>query len=100
MAKIHSDNSFYKYTELKEFYLDLWDADSITFEPSPDDKEYTIESIYNQRPDLLSNEMYGTPELWWVFAMRNKDLLVDPINDFTTGLSIWLPSTTKVSGGY
>jgi len=98
MAEIHSDNSFYKETEIKDFYLDLWDADSINYEPVSTDTEYVIEPIYNNRPDLLANKLYGSPALWWVLAMRNKDLLIDPINDFVTGLTIWVPTRSDVGG--
>lgn len=100
MADIHSDNSFYKETEIKDFYLDLWDADSIDYQPTSTDKEYVIESKYNNRPDLLANDLYGTSELWWVLAMRNKDLLIDPIADFTTGTTIWLPAASEINGGF
>ena len=60
------------------------------------DRLYTIESRYENRPDLLANELYGTVNLWWVFALRNPDLLVDPLEDFTSGKSIYLPSRETV----
>jgi hypothetical protein len=81
----------YKNTEIKDFYLDIWEADGFDVPPSLDDEEVTIESKYHLRPDLMAYDRYGDPALWWKIAMRNKDLLVDPINDFTSGLVIWVP---------
>jgi len=31
-----------------------------------------------------------------VFALRNPDLLVDPLEDFTSGLEIYIPSTSAI----
>ena len=38
---------------------------------------------------------YGDANLWWVFAMRNPNVLKDPLFDFTTGNTIYVP--TKAS---
>ena len=97
MANINDDNSYYKETPIKDFYLDLWKADSYEIEATPNDVQMTIESKYHRRPDLLAHELFGDSKLWWVFPMRNKDLLVDPINDFTSGLVIWVPSSAGVN---
>jgi hypothetical protein len=51
----------------------------------------TISSKYHNRPDLLSNDLYGNPNLWWVFAQLNQDTLVDPLLDFVNGLTIIVP---------
>src|SRR3546814_1152962 len=48
------------------------------------DYEFTITEKYNNRPDLLSYELYGSPFLCLIFSLRNPDLLGDPIYDFTT----------------
>jgi len=95
MAEIHGNSSYYKETPIKDFYLDLWEADSYEIPSSVDDKQITIESKYHRRPDLLAYDMFGSQQLWWVFPMRNKDLLIDPINDFTSGLVIWVPTNVK-----
>jgi len=73
--------------------------DPITPRPIPssvDDVTYQIDSVYNLRPDLLSNDIYQTPKLWWVFAMRNPSQLRDPIFDFVTGNIIQVPSYNTV----
>jgi len=100
MADFHDPTSIYKNTKVKDFYLDLWNADDLDFPKSSDDVEYIIPAEYNHRPDLLANEIYGTISYWWVFPLRNKDILVDPINDFVTGLTIWIPSQNNIEAGY
>lgn len=67
-----------------------------------DDQEFEITSTYNLRPDLLAFDLYGQASLWWVFANRNPNTLVDPLMDFTTGTIIYLPkaSTLKSTLGY
>jgi len=67
-----------------------------------DDQRFTITETYNLRPDLLAYDLYGTPNLWWVFAQRNPNALADPLLDFTTGTSIYLPkkSTLKSVLGF
>jgi hypothetical protein len=45
---------------------------------------------------MMAYDLYGDPRLWWVFAQRNPNTLVDPINDFVTGLKIYLPSGDNV----
>ena len=67
-----------------------------------DDIRFTINETYNLRPDLLAYDLYGTPNLWWVFAQRNPNSLTDPLLDFVTGTKIYLPkkSTLKSVLGF
>lgn len=94
MPATYKKTSRYYNTPVKDFYLDLWNP--ITISPSPDDQEIVLESRYDERPDLLSYDLYGTPRLWWVFALRNMDLLVDPIKDFKAGYVIYAPTSKAV----
>jgi hypothetical protein len=64
--------------------------------PNLDDVPYQIDAVYNFRPDLLSNDIYDTPKLWWVFAMRNPNELQDPIFDFVAGNIIMVPTLATV----
>tara|TARA_B100000902_G_scaffold121999_1_gene122073 strand:+ start:47 stop:349 length:303 start_codon:yes stop_codon:yes gene_type:complete len=70
-------------------YLDLFRIRTIPAQS--DDVKYTIEPQYNQRPDLLAYDMYGNPGLWWVFCQRNMDTMEDPIYDFVSGATIYVP---------
>lgn len=63
---------------------------------SVNDETYVINAKYAERPDMLAFDLYGSTRLWWVFALRNPDLLKDPIRDFTAGLKIFLPSAENV----
>lgn len=98
MASFHKSSSLYRDTPVKDFYLDLWQVQNINIQPDETDTEYTIEPKYAERPDLLANSLYGNSRLWWVLAMRNKDLLIDPIADFQPGLTIFLPTQEMIAG--
>jgi|TARA_B110000908_G_C10181594_1_gene415966 hypothetical protein len=94
MASFHDTNSFLRGAPVNKFYLDVNTLPKIG--SSPADQVYVIESKFDKRPDLLSNKLFGTTKLWWVFALRNPDLLVDPLEDFTSGKEIYIPSTNAI----
>ena len=94
MAGFHSNESFLKNAPVNDFYLDINTLPKIP--NSISDDIYTIESRYENRPDLLAHEIYGTANLWWVFALRNPDILVDPLEDFTAGKRIRIPSQESI----
>jgi hypothetical protein len=58
----------------------------------------TLSPKHEKRPDLLAFELYGSPRLWWLFAARNPDLLIDPVEDFVAGLTIYAPAAAQVEG--
>lgn len=90
MAQNSKDTSQYLATPIKDWYLDLWVPRQV---PKSDfDRLLIIPPEFDQRPDLLSQQEYGTPRLWWVFCLRNPDLMADPINDFVSGLEIFIPA--------
>jgi|TARA_B100000809_G_scaffold144025_1_gene141564 hypothetical protein len=88
-----NSDSLYRNTQIIDNkYLDILDpvidsTDNYTI------KEVTISNKYNNRPDLLANELYGNSKLWWVFAEFNPDTLNDPIVDFVAGLKIKVPTS-------
>lgn len=91
--------SFYARTPKVDFYLDIWRPIEI---PETDlDTLYIIEPKYAYRPDLLAEDLYGSSEYWFVFALRNKDVINDPIFDFVPGKEIFLPpaNVIRVFGG-
>lgn len=94
MADIHKYTSRYNSTPIKDFYLDIWNP--VIIEENPNDDLIEIESKYHERPDLLAYDLYGSPRLWWVFASRNMDTLIDPINDFKSGTLIFAPTRDSV----
>ena len=90
MSSRVKDTSQYFYTVTKDWYLDLWQPRTVP--ASEFDKIIRIPPEYDKRPDLLSQYEYGTPRLWWVFTLRNPDVLIDPIEDFKSGTEIYIPS--------
>jgi hypothetical protein len=92
MVANYSRTSPYYGTQTWGKFLDTWTSKTISADPS--DAIYQIDNIYNSRPDLLANDLYQDSSLWWVFAVRNPNVIKDPLFDFTTGKIIYVP--TKV----
>jgi hypothetical protein len=90
MAQNSKGTSQYLLTPIKDWYLDIMIPRTVV--SNEFDKIIDIPAAFDQRPDLLSQAEYGTPSLWWVFAVRNPDLLIDPIHDFVAGLEIYVPA--------
>jgi hypothetical protein len=90
----------YVNTSMARGYLDVLNFIDIPSEV--DDIEFEITSLYMHRPDLLAYDIYGDSQLWWVFAVRNKDVLRDSLYDFVPGQRIFLPKleTIKNAIGY
>jgi hypothetical protein len=40
--------------------------------------------------------MYGDSNLWWVFAIRNPDVLLDPVFSFISPVIIYVPTKAVV----
>ena len=91
MAKTSSyrSDSFYANTSNVDFYLDIWE-NTVNLS-TKGDTSIEIHTKYNLRPDLLAYDLYGSPNYWWVFALKNKDKLIDPVEDFKAGLIITVP---------
>jgi len=95
MAGNYSSTSPYYTTPRNNNKLGLMVKRS--FNAEQDDLQYEIDPVYNNRPDLLAYDLYGKPGLWWVFAIRNPDVLVDPVFDFMTGVTIYLPQQATLN---
>ena len=90
MANFHDRMSFLKNAGTFDVFLDI---NKLPYIPkSRSDKTYIIEPVFDGRPDLLAQAVYDNPKLWWVFAMRNPDIIKDPLRDFKEGVSIKLSS--------
>ena len=99
MSATYNKSSPYYTTEITNGYLDVMASRDIPGQR--DDILFTVTKNYEYRPDLLAYELYGDVNLWWVFAVRNKNIIKDPLFDFESGLKIYLPklSTLKDSLG-
>ena len=89
-----SNSSPYASTPVVNGYLDILNFKDIPAQT--DDIQFTITSLYTNRPDLLANDIYGDSQLWWVFAVRNKDVIKDSIYDFVSGQTIFLPKLETI----
>lgn len=91
---VYSRNSPYFSTSKYGTFLDVLQKRSIPF--NQDDTLYTIEKAYQYRPDLLAYDLYGDAGLWWVFQMRNPNVITDPLGDFIPGVSIRIPKKATI----
>lgn len=85
----YSKTSFYYKTPMWGEFLDIWSG--ITIPSDITDAVYQIDPVYNLRPDMLAHDMYQDTSLWWVFAVRNPDVLVDPLFSFIAPAIIYIP---------
>jgi hypothetical protein len=81
-------------TSQNSLYLNLLDIRPVPAEN--DDYRYVIENQYKHRPDLLAYDIYGDSQLWWVFAVRNKNVIKDPTFDLVSGVKIYLPKLESI----
>ena len=98
MTKYSKTSPYFK-TEFVNGYLDVMKFRDIPYEK--DDILFEVTSTYEHRPDLLAYDLYKDQNLWWVFALRNKNTIKDPVFDMSAGTKIYLPklSTLKKSLG-
>jgi hypothetical protein len=75
-------------------YLDV-----INFRDIPkerDDILFELTATYEHRPDLLAYDLYKDQSLWWVFAVRNRSVIKDPVFDMVAGVKIYLPKASTL----
>ena len=101
MARVqYKKSSPYANTDQASWYLA-----ALTYRPIPratTDKFIVVQGKYDKRPDLLSYDLYGTPDYWWTFMILNPDVLKDPVFDFNAGVQIYTAARdrlTSILGG-
>jgi hypothetical protein len=90
MTAVYSRTSPYYGTTAWGQFLDVWTPKYVS--PSVTDMVYQIDPPYNYRPDLLAQDLYQNVNFWWVFAVRNPDILKDPLYDFVAPTIIYIPT--------
>jgi hypothetical protein len=91
---IYSKTSPYYTTSYDGGYLDVINFRSIPAQV--DDIYFEITKNYENRPDLLAYDLYKDVGLWWVFAVRNRSTIKDPVFDFVAGTKIYIPKITTI----
>jgi hypothetical protein len=91
---IYKQSSPWHTTTQNNLYLELMNYRPIA--SASDDVKYIIENQYKHRPDLLAYDLYGDSKLWWVFSVRNRTVIRDPIYDFEPGTVIYLPKRSNL----
>lgn len=92
----YSNTSPYYETGQTSWYLGVMTPRNI---PALDsDQLITIKGAYVMRPDILSYQLYQTTRLWWVFSMRNPNIIKDPIYDFVEGIQIYITDRDALLG--
>ena len=90
----YTKTSPYYTTDVYGFFLDVTQFRDIPSDPN--DIVYQIDHVYDGRPDLLAFDLYGDSALWWVFSMRNPDVIKDPVFDFVSGALIYVPKRATI----
>lgn len=93
MAFYEKTSPYFK-TIVTENYLNVLEFRDLPNER--DDTLFTVTKTYEHRPDLLAYDLYRDTSLWWVFAVRNKSLIKDPVYDLEAGVSIYLPKLSTL----
>ncbi len=91
---IYSKISPYATTTDTGSYLDVVDFRNIP--DNVDDVPWVVTAPYMHRPDLLAYDLYGDAGYWWVFAVRNKNAIKDPVYDLVPGKTIYLPKLENI----
>lgn len=90
----YNKSSPYSNTAITNGYLDVVNFIDIPYQT--DDYQFEITKTYEHRPDLLAYDLYQNSNLWWVFAVRNKSIIKDPVYDFVAGKKIFLPKLSTL----
>jgi hypothetical protein len=86
----YADNQVIYYTAGEITYITLTTYKRPEFEESPNDKFATITPGTEYRPDLVSQQAYGTVDFWWKILEVNK---IKDIYDFKAGKTIRIPNS-------
>lgn len=92
----YSSKSPYSETPQTNWYLDILEFRNIP--KFSNDQTITLQSKYEKRPDLLANDLYGSTRYWWVFAVRNPNIIKDSIYDLKEGMELEVTQPEQLFG--
>jgi hypothetical protein len=87
----YDQKSYLKNTPFKNFYLDTASLPSVR---TSNGETVMVPPECENRIDLFSYKMYGSSRLWWIIALANADVIKDPIWDFRSGITVFVPRDT------
>lgn len=76
-----------------------WYLSNYVDRPVPADSSDTLiklDAKYHLRPDMFSQDLYGTPAYYWVFMRRNLDVIRQVTWDFIAGIYIYVPTAQRL----
>lgn len=87
-TSLYTDKSYLKNTGFRKFFLDVARLPKV--ETTVGDY-ITVPVECENRIDLFSYQQYGSSRLWWIIALANADMIKDPIWDFKSGMTVFVP---------
>lgn len=95
MTKInYPKTSPYSNTPQASWYIGQYAHRTIPRLSGDEYKPITPEFEY--RPEKLAKKLYGTEALWWVFMVRNMNVIRHPLWDFKAETQIWMPNASAL----
>ena len=89
-------NAYGLYSSTRKSSQSLWYFSPINIPYDDTDYIITVDKKYEHRPRKLANDLYGEPELYWIFRTFNKEKIQDPIFDLKEGISIIIPEKNRL----
>jgi len=92
MANINKRQLMFKEEIISDnLELDYLSENPINFDGfSSEDELYMVKQHVMGRVDLISYEVYGTVDLWWLILLRNN--IIDPLSEISVGDILKIPS--------
>jgi hypothetical protein len=90
MAKtsLYTNKSYLRSTGFRKFFLDIAQLPKIN---NTQGEYIIVPAECENRMDLFSYQQYGSSRLWWIVALANADTIKDPIWDFKSGMTVFVP---------
>lgn len=94
MTITYSSKSIYYKTPQNDFSLQYYVHRDIPKDTS--DRFVVLEGRHENKPTVLSYDLYGTSAYWWTFTILNMDTIQDPIRDFMSGMTIRIATLDRL----
>lgn len=87
-SNLYTSKSYLRNTNFRKFFLDVAKIPRIDMSRG----DYVIvPPECENRIDLFSYQQYKSSRMWWVIAVANADTIKDPIWDFRSGMTVFVP---------